>query len=144
MGTMRGVLYVAVLTIASSYRRSIEVPVEYPDEVPDTVQWWLGGPVQWRMRTYALDHDIHVHHIGSEESPADISADFASENTRKHYGDVLRSEHEVHIPDTTPSTLSRAFRREDLTPRYDIARNFVLWRPDDAAYQTRSRPDEVP
>ena len=60
---MRGILVLAVLTIKSSYSQNVELAVTDADDVPDTVQWWLGAGGCWRLRTYAIDHDIHTYKI---------------------------------------------------------------------------------
>ena len=40
---MRGILFLAVLSVKSSYSRDIELSVEGPNDVPDTLQWWFGA-----------------------------------------------------------------------------------------------------
>jgi hypothetical protein len=62
---MRGILVLAVLTIKSSYSQNVELAVSDADDVPDTIQWWLGVGGCWRLRTYAIDHDMHSYKIGN-------------------------------------------------------------------------------
>jgi len=62
---MRGILVLAVLTIKSSYSQNVELAVAHAGDAPDTVQWWIGEGGCWRLRTYAIDHDIHRSGIGS-------------------------------------------------------------------------------
>jgi hypothetical protein len=50
---MRGILFLAVLGVKSSYSRDIELSVEGPNDVPDTLQWWNGG---WCGRVLANPH----------------------------------------------------------------------------------------
>jgi hypothetical protein len=54
------VLVVVLLTVESSYLRNTERPV---DGVSDTVQFCFTHDRDWRIKTYAMDHDIHVHVI---------------------------------------------------------------------------------
>ena len=62
---MRGILLPAVLTVKSSYSREIETALENADDVPDTLQGWFGNSGSWRIRTYALDHDIHAYQVAN-------------------------------------------------------------------------------
>jgi hypothetical protein len=62
---MRGTLVLAILSIQSSYARDVEQSLDTPDDVPDTLQWWVSPQGSWRIKTYALDHDIHTHDVGS-------------------------------------------------------------------------------
>jgi hypothetical protein len=135
---MRGILVLAVLSIRSSYSREIEDAVE-GDEIPDTLQWWFGHDSCWRVRTYALDHDIHAHKIGN--SPQ-TTIELAETNNLKNYGDVIKVQHVVHFADCTdPSELKAAFGRIGLRPRIEIDSNgFAFWKPDDAMYWTKSVP----
>lgn len=138
---MKGTLYVIVLTVRGSYARDFEVPIEYPDEVPDTLQWWIEEASFWRIRTFALDHDLHLY-AGTPGGPYVL--DFARSNTHKRYRDVIRSENEVQVEDASPDGLIRAFQREDIVPRYEISGNgYIYWKPDDADYFTRSAPDPL-
>jgi len=63
--SMRGILLLALLSVTSSYSREIEMALENADEVPDTLQWWLRDGGCWRIRIYALDHDIHAYRVAN-------------------------------------------------------------------------------
>ena len=39
---MRGLLFLAVLSVKTSYFRNMELSVEDANDVPDTLQWWFG------------------------------------------------------------------------------------------------------
>ena len=54
----KGTLIIGVLTVESSYAQNSERPSR---GVPDTVQFWIDPGGAWRIRTYAIDHDIHPH-----------------------------------------------------------------------------------
>src|SRR5690242_14872900 len=60
-------LLVARLTVASSYVRNVERPA---GAAFDTIQYYLpdAGPAVFRIRTFAVDHDIHVHRVGASGS----------------------------------------------------------------------------
>ena len=91
---MRGILFLAVLTVKSSYSRDIELSVEGLNDVPDTLQWWFGANGCWRIHTYALDHDIHAYQIGN--SPQ-TTLELAKQNNQKNYGDVIAAQHVIHL-----------------------------------------------
>ena len=91
--TKERTLVLAVLSVQSSYRNNIEEPA---DNVCDTVQWWITPDNTWRIKTFAMDHDIHIHEIGTPMDPAE-----AINNTRKHYGDVIVSLNVLRFPNYT-------------------------------------------
>jgi len=135
---MQGKLLVAVLTVRGSYLRELEEPA-LPGEPPDTLQWWISASGCWRIRTYALDHDIHTHSVsgGVEEIE-----NLARANTEKHYGDVLAALHAIDIADATATdATAAALAASDLGPNFDVAAGrFMFWRPDDARYRSQSDP----
>lgn len=139
---MIGVLYVAVLTVRSSYLRNFEQEAGV-DDVPDTVQWWLCTGRCWRIRTFAVDHDIHLWTLDpTGEKGLELS--LAKSTTAKNYGDVIASQYEVHVVGATPELLKRSFGAARLAPRYVVDDDFVFWRPDDRDYVTQSRPSDFP
>ena len=135
---MQGVLLLNILNVRSSYTNELELPLG-GGEVPDTLQWWIAPGNVWRIRTYALDHDIHTHHIGAA---AEEFAATATENTRKHFGDVLGAEYTVVLPDCTdPVTVVAAFQRIGLPPNLEVSSGrFAFWTPDTVRYATKSTP----
>jgi|SRR5215469_2428983 len=136
---MRGVLLLAVLSIKSSYSRNIESSLQDEQDVPDTLQWWFGNGGCWRIRTYALDHDIHTYRIGN--SPK-TTLELAAKNNHKHYGNVIRTQHQLHFVDCSDRPeVETEFARIGLAPRIEIAPGrFAFWKPDEAEYATKSRP----
>lgn len=78
---MRGTLLLAVLNIQSSYSRNIEESFDGSSGVPDTLQWWITPESAWRIKTYALDHDIHTHSVAAQPDFIEL----ARSNNRKHY-----------------------------------------------------------
>jgi hypothetical protein len=140
---MHGILVLAVLTIKSSYSQNVEVAVEDADDVPDTVQWWLGRAGCWRLRTYAIDHDIHTYKIGNSSQ---AMLDLAQTNNQKNFGDVIKAHHVIHFVNCAdPSELATEFGRIGLCPRLEISPGrFAFWKPDQAVYSTKSTPQAPP
>jgi len=137
---MRGILVLAVLTIKSSYSQNLELAVSDADDVPDTVQWWLGGGGCWRLRTYAIDHDIHSYKIGNSSQ---TTLELAQTNNQKNFGDIIKAHHVIHFVDRAdPSEVAAEFGRIGLCPRLEISTGrFAFWKPDDAVYSTKSTPE---
>jgi len=135
---MRGTLVLAILSIRSSYSQEVEFALE-GDEVPDTLQWWFGDYGCWRIRTYAIDHDIHAYEVA--DSPR-TNLELAKENNLKHYGDIIRVQHVIHFGDcTNPEEQEAEFGKIGLVPRIESYDGFVIWKPDEAEYWTQSRPE---
>jgi hypothetical protein len=134
----KGTLVVAVLTVRSSYRRDVEQPVR-KGEVPDTLQWWITADIAWRIKTFALDHDIHVYSLRPRHGQAS-AVRLAQESNRKHYGDVIAAQHVVELDGDTPEA-RRALQKVGLAPNLSTFRDGALfWTPDRARYRTQSRP----
>jgi len=136
---MRGILVLAVLAIKSSYSQNVELAVGGADDVPDTVQWWLGGGGCWRVRTYAIDHDIHTYKIGNSSQ---ATLELAQANNQKNFGNVIKAQHVIHFVNCAdPSELVAEFGRIGLAPRLEISPGrFAFWKPDEAVYSTKSTP----
>jgi hypothetical protein len=136
---MQGILLLNILSIQSSYKENFEETIEQPDAVPDTLQWWISEAGVWRIRTYAIDHDIHPYSVGGEWRKV---LPVAKANNLKHYGDVTAAEYEISLLDCTdPALIANAFRVVDLVPRLEVsADRFVFWKPDEAEYMTQSEP----
>ena len=138
---MQGSLLIAILSVRSSYARELELPLENEALPPDTLQWWIAPSGCWRIRTYAIDHDIHTYEV---DGPPDEILVLARAGNQKRYGDVLAAEHLVQFADCGDDAEVRAkFRAIGLEPRLEIAHGrFAFWKPDDDRYSTKSRPVE--
>jgi hypothetical protein len=131
----RGTLVLGILTVESSYAEDIERPSR---GVPDTLQLWLGADRAWRIKTYAIDHDVHAHRLGLGPWPAE----WAREHIQKHYGDVLASLVILDFPDTTDrNAAQRVLTQHKLKGHLEIAkRGFAFWNPDGGQYETKTKP----
>jgi hypothetical protein len=135
---MQGTLVLTILTIQSSYLREMEEPLGNDSGPPDTIQWWIAPTGSWRIRTYAIDHDIHTHAVGN----ADNLKEVALKSAQEHYGDVIQSQHVIELADCLDrNETARAFRAAGLEPRVEIAAGrFAFWKPDEGRYHTQSQP----
>ena len=135
---MRGTLLLAILATKSSYIQEIEEPIDGPSDIPDTLQWWITPEVTWRVRTYALDHDIHTHEMRGLADAIRL----ARANNEKNYGDIIAVQHQFDFTDCTDKReTDAAFSAAGLEPRLEIAAGrFAFWKPDDSEYRTQSTP----
>ena len=133
-------LVVGILTIQSSPAQEIE----RPGEVPDTVQFWIGPTTRWKIRTYAIDHDVHSWHLGGFETVArDKMVQFAVDHIGKHYSDILARYVIIELPDTSDTTaIQDALSEHRLTGGLQEAEwediRFAFWTPDGAQYLSQT------
>ncbi|HEX7860640.1 MAG TPA: hypothetical protein VF773_09960 [Verrucomicrobiae bacterium] len=135
----RSTLVLAVLNVASSYSQNVERPAS---AVPDTVQFWVGPDSQWRIKTFAVDHDIHVYRLGQPESGTPISVALAVSNTKKHYGDVISKLIVLEFDNPKDAEeVQRSLRELDLPGTLELVKNdYAFYNPDSAEYKTKSQP----
>jgi hypothetical protein len=135
---MRGTLVLSILSIRSSYALQTETTIQSGSDVPDTLQWWIGTDQVWRVKTYAIDHDIHTHSVAMIPD----MVKFAITNNAKHYGDVIASSHVLDFNDCAdPREVEEVFRRTGVEPRLELAPGrFAFWKPDDAKYSSKTEP----
>ena len=128
-------LVVAFLSIESSYTRNFERPAA---RVPDTVQFWFAPDSQWRIRTFAVDHDIHVHSMPGKR----LNSDWARSNIKKHYGDVLSRVVVLSLPHPQdPNEIQAILSQHHLSGKLEFApQGFAFYNPDQAEYRTQSEP----
>jgi len=134
---VRGTLLLAVLSVKGSYADDIEFPLVGPDDIPNTLQWWISDASVWRILTFAIDRDIHTYRIGDVED----MLGFAIANNQKHYGDVIAAQHTLEFADCRDaSEVEAVFAAVGLEPRLEVAETFAFWKPEDASYETKSAP----
>ncbi len=134
-------LIIAVLTIQSSYAENQEWELTDTNTVPDTVQMWIGPSKGWRIRTYAKDHDIHIHSVEFGEEPLEPAFE---RSTRNNYGDVLASYNKFELKECSFGEMELlALKNAGLAPILeDSKKGFLFWKPDLATYSTKSQPKE--
>jgi hypothetical protein len=130
-------LLVFRLTIQSSYAQDVEQPAD--EDHFDTVQWWLATHHTWRIKTFAMDQDIHCHHIGSS-----LSETFARQSTEKNYGDVVASSFAVELGNLTHiEWIEKSMQEYGGLAALEVDRNggkFAFWNPLRVQFTSKSSP----
>ncbi len=136
---MKGTLVLAILNVRSSYIAETEEPLDGSDDVPDTLQWWIASDRAFRIKTFAVDHDIHIHGL-TKGGPSIV--EMAVANNSKIYGDVIDRQHVIELEDCNDAdAVAVAFGAIDLAASLEVdAEQFAFWKPDEAEYKTQSRP----
>lgn len=134
-----GTLVIGTLSIASSYAQNLERPAS---GTPDTVQFWISNGVTWRIRTYAIDHDIHTHKLGGQAKPVEQWLELAQAHISKNYADVLTTT--VVLKFSNPgdtNSVRLALNESKLGGSLEVAKNgFAFWNPDGGHYRSQTTP----
>lgn len=130
-------LLVVFLTVASSYSSNIEHP---PDGVSDTVQFWFTPEQDWRIRTFAVDHDIHVHVIRECPCERKFGIDQAIHSTSNHYADIIDRHVLISLNDPADATeVTGALASHGLSGTIEQSRSgLAFYNPDQARYWSQS------
>ena len=135
---MKAQLIIFKLKVKSSYNQNIELPA---DSSFDTLQFFAQDKIIMRIKTFALDHDIHIHTIQLRGKTMDEMIDFLATSTNNHYGDIV--DRELHLEIENPKeheAIKAMFVKESLTPHIDTLPDFIFWNPDNKKYRTQSKP----
>lgn len=130
-------LLIFFLNVESSYVQNIERGATGHG---DTVQFMLLRGHAWRIKTYAMDQDVHVWSLGPMSG--EEFQKLARSNTEKHYGDVLVRMATVEDAGDSVAGLRNALVRSALGGSLEAAHDeaFAFWVPQPGVYATRSKP----
>ena len=133
------ILVLALLTTESSYKSEVERPAT---AVADTVQFWFSAQAPWRIRTYAIDHDIHTYSLGARQDGSFFSPSEAEAHINNNYSDVLRKFYVIRFKDPTNSLeVSRVLGEHGLSGTLEVASaGFAFYNPDGEKYKSQSSP----
>ena len=132
---MKTTLVIFFLGIQSSYAENREESVE---GFADTIQWVITEERVWRIRTYAVDQDVHVYLIAKEIDPSVDYVSLAQQNTEKHYGDVYEQMLILQSATGAPG-IEAGLVRHRMDAHLNIGANGLLfWSPKGTDYRTRS------
>ena len=129
-------LIVAILTVESSYLQEVERPTKH---VPDTVQFWLARDSQWRIKTFAIDHDIHAYRV---DTIRHLTPEFATNNIKKSYGDVTAKVLTLEFRDPkNERDVERILKDHQLKGKLEAVKDgYWFYNPDGGDYRTKSKP----
>ena len=130
---------VALLSVESSYSADLERPSH---GVPDTVQFWFSPEADWRVKTFAIDHDIHIYKVGDQATARRLTPQEAVAHTRKSYGDVLSKVLVLEFADPNDTVaVTRTLKANSLQGTLEVASSgVVFYNPDSGDYRTQSVP----
>lgn len=132
---MKTVLVIFVLSIQSSYSSNTEISAT-PKSF-DTVQFYASNGSAWRIKTYAQDEDAHIWSIDSNVN--EIVA-LATENTSKHYGDVLSKRYVIETNEGIEG-VRRELSHRGLDVNLELPPSgVVFWTPAGTSYRTKTVP----
>jgi hypothetical protein len=121
----------------SSYKDNYEIDVR-GDTATDTAQWWIGLAEAFRVRTFAIDHDIHVHNLNRGGPPM---VQLALGNHERVYKAITWRQYIVAIEDPTDRThLDSVFAGSGIAPTSGVWDRFAWWNPDGGHYEAQSAP----
>ena len=130
-------LLVFQLTVQSSYAENVER--EAVGDCFDTVQWWFSENETWRIKTFAVDQDVHTHRIAGP-----VAEQIAIENTMKHYEDVVARTFVIEFDDLqNEKEVAEVMEDFGGTSALEIAKNgsrFAFWNPSRLKYTSKSTP----
>lgn len=130
-------LILAILDVRSSYVQERQEPADR--DTPDTVQWWIGPDQTWRIKTFGIDHDLHLHHVTGGDP------EYYIEHTRKDYDGLIRELYTLEFSDFRDSAVVEGVLRDaGLRPDLEVSEQhgFAFWNPDQGIYKTQSYPEQ--
>jgi hypothetical protein len=132
---METTLLVFVLSIQSSYLKNSELPAV--EGRADTVQFLVLPAASWRIKTFAVDEDVHVYSLGPSR-PDEVIVVTAS--TERTYGDVIAKRYVV-TSKTGIAGLKDELKRLGLDDSIEVSdQGFAFAVPKDSHYRTKSTP----
>ena len=135
--SMEITLLIFLLSIEISYAANTEATAQGP---VDTVQWAFRDHEVWRVRTFAVDEDVHVFNLDRKDKSLDELIEVARRNTLKHYGDVIAKEVMLNSSEGVEGLLDE-LERMGLDSHLEEGSSGVLfWTPSGSRYSTKSKP----
>jgi hypothetical protein len=133
-------LVVGQLSIESSRTDEDERPAS---GTADTVQFWITSTRRWKIRTFAVDHDVLAYDLGDLGTARHRPVEFAVEHIAKHYEEILRSTKIIELRDPRVRDESaRALSAHGLGGLLQRCQagdaEIWLWSPDGEQYGTKN------
>jgi hypothetical protein len=132
------ILVLAILTTESSYVGETERPAT---DVADTIQFWLTPDTGWRIRTHAIDHDVHTYALDPGGNGSRFGADEAAAHIRKHYDGIIARSIVLEFPDPNDREQVRdILSNHRLSGTLEVGSGVAFYNPDRGEYRTKSSP----
>lgn len=129
------VLIIFVLTIQSSYAQNAETAAMGSNA--DTVQFLIEPNQAWRIKTFAIDQDVHVYSLGETNAAIEEKA-IAS--TERSYGDVIAKKYIIRSR-TGMEGLKAELKKHNLSQNLEISKSgFAFWVPENTEYRSKTQP----
>jgi hypothetical protein len=101
------------------------------------VQWWVNNNQTWRIRTFDINSDIHVHEIKQA-----MTIDSIDELMKKRYSDILVGRYDfISISLHDNEIIINKMKSGSLET--SSKNSFSFWNHDDRAYCTKTNPGNV-
>jgi hypothetical protein len=133
---METTLVIFVLSIQSSYLNNSELRAT--NGKADTVQFLVSPDAAWRIKTFAVDEDVHVYSLGAskQDTVAVVSA-----STERTYGDVVARRYIVSSA-IGIAGLRSELKRFGLGESMEVSElGFAFSVPEGSHYKTKSTPE---
>lgn len=133
-------LIIFTLKVKSSYIKDFEESLSTND-LPDTIQFWIENinSIIWRIRTYAIDHDIHISKMDFHNIKDNNLTSFLIEITTKNYGDIINSIKVLEFNNIENTNLFKeVIITNQLEPYFEQSQNFTFRKPDNHKYISQS------
>jgi hypothetical protein len=129
-------LVIFLLTTQSSHAENTQQPAAAGQ--CDSIQFFQSPQGNWRIRTFAIDQDVHVWDLGPDI--ADI-LELGRSNTEELYHGVLAEGHVIESQ--TLEGLRQALVARGLSPNLKISDGgFAFWAPAGTQYRMKSSPPQ--
>jgi len=132
---MEIVFIIFVLTIKSSYAQNVEDPADIYNA--DTVQFFIEPNQAWRVKTFAIDQDVHVYSLGI---PNETLEEKVIAGTERSYGDVIAKKYIIRSK-TGIEGIKVELKKLNLYQELEVSKSgFAFWVPENTQYGTKTQP----
>lgn len=132
---MKTSLILFCLSIQSSYSENLEIPAT--QAAFDTVQFYRANGMNWRVKIYAKDQDVHI--CSLDPDIIDLIT-LARADTETYYGDVVREGYIIETEEGLKG-IKRGLREWGFSSSLALFTSGALfWVPEASHYRTQSEP----
>jgi hypothetical protein len=131
-------LVLARLTVRSTYAAHSEEPAA--GDAFDTIQFWLGPEDGWRIRTFAVNHDLHIHHLADFAEDSGDRLQILRDHLQRMYQDVLAQVYVLELKNAADEVeVTRVLEANGLTGVLEyVEAGFAFYNPDRGEYRTQT------